>query len=120
LITRRRLNLLIALLLPLMVLRGLLPAGYMPVARGGVITMALCSDGLPLPHPAGGADHPLPGSGGSDCPYAHATASAPPPAFVTLRATEFRPAGSVALHSAQLPALVIPRAQSSRGPPALQ
>jgi hypothetical protein len=119
-IARRHLHLLIALLLPLMVVRGMLPAGYMPVAQGGVLKMALCSDGLQLPARSGDAgDHPLPGSG-ADCLFAHAAASAPPPPLITLRATQFVDADSRGTHSAQQSAAVIPRAQSSRGPPAFQ
>ncbi|HMA11998.1 MAG TPA: hypothetical protein VKO83_08925 [Steroidobacteraceae bacterium] len=119
-IARRHLHLLIALLLPLMVMRGMLPAGYMPVAEGGVLKMALCSDGLKLPSDNGGQDHHrLPGSSG-DCLFAHAAASAPPPSIVALPAPGFTGGQSTGIPAAQQAASVIPRAQSSRGPPALQ
>lgn len=119
-IARRHLHLLIALLLPLMVMRGMLPAGYMPVAEGGVLKMALCSDGLRLPAGSGdNGNHQLPGSSG-DCLFAHAAASAPPPSSIAVAAPAFADAQSVETRAAQQAASVIPRAQSSRGPPALQ
>jgi hypothetical protein len=118
-ITRRHLHLLIALLLPLMVVRGMLPAGYMPVAEGGEFRMALCSDGLQQPGQKGHDNHQLPGSRG-DCLFAHAAASAPPPSIIALAAPEFVDTRSTESSTAQLTASVIPRAQSSRGPPALQ
>jgi hypothetical protein len=118
-IARRHLHLLIALLLPLMVMRGMLPAGYMPVAEGGELRMALCSDGLQLSGENGHDNHPLPGSSG-DCLFAHAAASGPPPIIIALAAPEFVEARSSESSAAQQTASVIPRAQSSRGPPTLQ
>lgn len=115
---RRHLHVLIALLLPLMVVRGLLPAGFMPVAQGGELRMALCSDGLQLPGSGDSRDH-APGVGG-DCLFAHAAASAPPPTVITfspLVPVEGTAAGTLAAQ--QKPGLIL-RAQSSRGPPALQ
>jgi hypothetical protein len=117
---RRHLHWIIALLLPLMVVRGLLPAGYMPVAERGEIRMALCSGGLQLPGGAGDSgDHRLPGGNG-DCLFAHSAASAPPPAIIALDSSAFSSETSLATPLAQQRASVIPRAQSSRGPPARQ
>ena len=116
---RRHLHWIIALLLPLMVVRGLLPAGYMPVVERGEIRMALCSDGLQLSTDTQhSGKHRVPGSGG-DCPFAHTAASAPLPA-----ALELPPVSSIGgspsdTRSAQQPARVIPRAQRPRGPPDL-
>ncbi|MBK9250934.1 MAG: hypothetical protein IPM70_03170 [Proteobacteria bacterium] len=118
-ISRRHLHLLIALLLPLMVMRGMLPAGYMPVAENGVFKIALCSDGLSLPGQTDDDNRQLPGSSG-DCLFAHAAASAPPPSTVALPALNVVAAKSTEIPSAQQAASVIPRAQSPRGPPALQ
>jgi hypothetical protein len=117
-IARRHLHLLIALLLPLMVMRGMLPAGYMPVAEDGVFRMALCSDGLQQPGQSDPDKHQLPGSSG-DCLFAHA-AAAPPPSIIAVAAPEFVGAQSTEVSAAQQTANVIPRAQSPRGPPALQ
>lgn len=118
-IARRHLRLLIALLLPLMVLRGLLPAGYMPVAEGGQLRMALCSDGLQLaPGRDDVTDHRLPGSHG-DCLFAQASAAAPPPALPALAVPEARAATAAATLAAQLGARLLARAQSPRGPPVL-
>ena len=118
-IARRHIHLLIALLLPLMVMRGMLPAGYMPVADGGVFKIAMCSDGLQQPLGDGDTDNRhLPGSSG-DCLFAHAAASAPPPSMIALAAPVFVDAQSTEILAAQQTTRVIPRAQSPRGPPAL-
>lgn len=117
-IARRHLRLLIALLLPLMVVRGMLPAGYMPVAEPGGIRMALCSEGLHGPAETGGSNHHrLPGGGG-ECLFAHAGPSAPPPAAIAPASTGFSSALAVASRAEQRPTSVLPRAQWSRGPPA--
>jgi hypothetical protein len=119
-ISRRHLHLLIALLLPLMVMRGMLPAGYMPVADGGVFKMAMCSDGLQQPSGDGDTDNRhLPGSSG-DCLFAHAAASAPPPSTIAVAARVLVDASVVQRPAAQQTASVILRAQSQRGPPLLQ
>lgn len=116
---RRRLHLLIALLLPLMVVRGLLPAGFMPVAQGGELRMALCSDGLQLPSDGQTSGDHAPGSGG-DCLFAHAATSAPPPSIISLTPFGLVEGSTVHTPRAQQAPGVIPRAQSSRGPPVLQ
>jgi hypothetical protein len=118
-VIRRHLHLFIALLLPLMVMRSLLPAGFMPVAENGQIRMVLCSAGLQLPagdHDSG--DHRLPGSGG-DCLFAHASTTAPPP--VVFAAPAPVPATVDVVAAASLPrtADTLLRSQSARGPPAL-
>jgi hypothetical protein len=119
-ISRRHLHLLIALLLPLMVMRSMLPAGYMPVAESGAFKIALCSDGLQLPLSEGDRNtHPLPGSNG-DCLFAHAAASAPPPSVVSVPAALEAVARAGTESAAQQTVHVIPRAQSPRGPPANQ
>jgi hypothetical protein len=119
-IARRHLHLLIALLLPLMVMRGMLPAGYMPVAEDGAFKMALCSEGLQQPSSNGDTnDHRLPGSG-SDCLFAHAAGSAPPPSIVVVASPEATDERSAAMPAAQSIASTIRRAQSPRGPPTLQ
>jgi hypothetical protein len=118
-IARRHIHLLIALLLPLMVMRGMLPAGYMPVADGGAIKMALCSDGLQQPSGDGDTDNRhLPGSNG-DCLFAHAASIAPPAQSVVIATglTElfyFIPAESIS----QPPATGPPRLTAARAPPA--
>ena len=77
-IARRHLHLLIALLLPLMVMRGMLPAGYMAVAEDGKLRIVMCSAGLVVPGDSGSDtdDHRLPDSG--NCLFAHAATVAPP------------------------------------------
>lgn len=121
--TRRRLDLIIALLLPLMVLRALLPAGYMPVAEDGELRIVMCSDGL-VPAAASSADdgstqHKLPPNAG-DCPFAHAAIDAPAVVVViTAVAAPVLP-GLIAGRQSNLPlATGPPRHHSARGPPAL-
>src|SRR5262245_57272805 len=97
--TRRRLQLVLALLLPLLALRALLPVGYMPVADAHGLHLTLCNPdrtGGTMPHHdtahhdaahhgSGHQDpshHGHPGSH-SDCPFAHAAFNAPPPHVVS-------------------------------------
>jgi hypothetical protein len=118
-IARRHIHLLIALLLPLMVMRGMLPAGYMPVADGGVFKIAMCSDGLQQPLGDGDTDNRhLPGSTG-DCLFAHAASIAPPAQGVVIATGlaelfYFIPAES----TSQPPATGPPRLAAARAPPA--
>jgi hypothetical protein len=119
-IARRHLHLLIALLLPLMVMRGLLPAGYMAVAEEGELRIVMCSAGLAMPGDAGSGsdsdDNPAPDSG--NCLFAHAATVAPPvqvvlavttaPVFVPLPSDD-----STSLPPATGP----PRLAAARAPP---
>jgi hypothetical protein len=77
-VNRHRLQLVIALLLPFMALRALLPAGFMPSADGDGPRLVLCSDGLSAWNAGGGPSQPAHGDAGDDCPFAHAAHSAPP------------------------------------------
>jgi len=79
-ISRRRIRGWIALLLPLMVLRALLPAGYMPVASDGELRIVMCSAGLELIGDHGrnhGQDDGTQAQQAS-CPFGHAAMLAPP------------------------------------------
>lgn len=122
-ISRRHMHLVIALLLPLMVLRAMLPPGYMPVAENGTLRIALCSDGI---YPAAdnssdkstGSGHEQPSTSGS-CAFANAAASAPPPAALqSVVAIEVN-AGTVPASTAPTRSASIVRVQSARGPPSL-
>jgi hypothetical protein len=120
--TRRRLHFVIALLLPLMALRAMLPAGYMLDARHGELRMVMCSAGLYLPasgddHPSGG--HPLQSSAG-DCVFAHAAVSAPSIQFIVAVIEPPRNVRFVSLPVDSLPpATGPPRVAAARAPPAL-
>jgi hypothetical protein len=116
---RRHLHLLVALLLPLIVVRSLLPEGFMPVAEDGQIRMVLCSEGLQAP--AGDrdpGDHPLAGSSG-DCLFAHASSPAPPSVIVAVPLSVVVTNDVVAAAQLPRPADTILRSQFARGPPAL-
>ncbi|MFM1885934.1 MAG: hypothetical protein RL026_1091 [Pseudomonadota bacterium] len=122
-ISRRHLNLLIALLLPLMVVRGLLPTGYMAVAEGGKLHIVMCSAGLVLPGDTDSGsnpeDHRVPDSG--NCLFAHAAKVAPPvEAMVALAPAPvlvpFPSDSSTSLPPATGP----PRIAAARAPPAFR
>ncbi len=95
-LTRRLKRLTIALLLPLLALRGMLPAGYMPVAEQGELRIVMCSAGLAAweTQPEDGAGRQLPPNAGQ-CAFAQ-SAAAPPvialqpvaaPSLITFAAT---------------------------------
>jgi hypothetical protein len=111
--TRRRL--LIALLLPVLALRVLLPGGFMPVVEAGELRIVMCAEGLQLP--AGDGGHPATEDGGV-CAFAHASFNAPPMqpmALVALPALEF---GSISFLDSNLPATTgPPRTAAARAPP---
>jgi hypothetical protein len=114
--SRRHLHFVIALLLPLMVLRGLLPAGYMPFTQEGALRIVLCGEGLQQ----SGADHAPAGSHhNDDCPFALASGLAPPTPLFALPAS---PAPLLRLparrFAQQSPAFAPLRHEAARGPPA--
>jgi hypothetical protein len=123
-ISRRHKRFVIALLLPLMVLRAMLPAGFMPVAENGVLRIALCSDGL---YPAvidqgkdheHGGNHKLPSDSGN-CPFANAAANAPPPVTTPILLRIDSDAGAILAPATPVSAASIVRVQSARGPPSI-
>lgn len=112
----RHLRLIIALLLPLMTLRGLLPAGYMAGMQNGELRIVMCSDGLQGAAKQAPQNHSGQHASDDACPFAMAAALAPPPAA---RAFEFTaPAAPTAYEPAQRarPALSLPH-PTARGPP---
>jgi hypothetical protein len=115
-ISRRHLHLVIALLLPLMVLRAMLPAGYMPVAENGTLRIAMCSDGFQPAATDQSGDHQLPSNSG-DCPFANAAVNAPPPAVSQSIVTIESDAGTAPAIAAPARSVSIVRVQSARGPP---
>ena len=118
--TRRRIRFLIALLLPLMVLRALLPAGYMPVAGNDGLRIVMCSAGLATTTTGDATDRgDHPGlAGGEGCVFAHAAVAAPPPVQgvpavrVAAGTSPDTPAESFVIST-------LLRSQSARAPPAL-
>jgi hypothetical protein len=104
-----------------MVLRAMLPSGYMPVAENGELRMVMCSAGLQLP---GSGDAPDqndhdPASDTGNCPFASLLTSAPPVQYVTATVVtaEFR---FSSLAADELPpATGPPRVTAARAPPAL-
>lgn len=107
----------IALLLPLMLLRALLPAGYMPVAVDGELRIVMCSAGLALIADTGNTgDHTQPSDDGS-CLFAHAAAFAPPAAAPCCAVAPPSLSFDASLITELPPATGPPRATSARAPP---
>ena len=119
-ITRRLKHLTIALLLPLLVLRAMLPAGYMPVADADGLRIVMCSASLPASlDDSTGSGHELPPNAG-ECAFAHSAGAAPPVSIDGLQV--FAPAfNAETIGDYRSPDLPIdrPRAHAARGPPAL-
>jgi hypothetical protein len=121
-IARRHLHLLIALLLPLMVMRGMLPTGYMAVTEAGKLRIVMCSAGLAAPGDSDSApdrdNQRTQDSGG--CLFAHAAGVAPPvQAGVVPAAPPARLQFSFAATSHLPPATGPPRLAAARAPPHL-
>ncbi len=119
---RRRSRALLALVLPALVLRALIPFGFMPVAGNGGPVMELCpgvaamaAGGHAHHHHGGGANGP--GSAHALCVFTASAAPAlapvvpaSPPAAIALAA-----AAAAAPTSISLPTIL--RAQAARAPP---
>jgi len=121
--TRRRLNFIIALLLPLMLLRGLLPPGYMASARNGELRITMCSEGIYVAGAKLFKEQPTsnkhqPSDSGS-CPFASAVAHAPPPAVSTVFFRIDADAAVAPVAAAPVAAASLIRVQSARAPPAI-
>jgi hypothetical protein len=113
--SRRRL--LIALLLPVLALRVLLPAGFMPLAEGGELRIVMCSEGMQIPGTDSGDGHPQ-GDDMGKCPFASAGSPAPPSYFVA--GAIAAPLGTqfISLAAEDLPPSTgPPRAAAARAPP---
>jgi hypothetical protein len=115
-ITHRHIRLIIALLLPLMVLRAMLPTGFMPVTENGELRIVMCSVGLSTGSTAADADQKLPSNAG-DCVFAHAAVDAPPLAALQIIAVSDSYLAAASVHAASIRIATILRTQSSRGPP---
>jgi hypothetical protein len=118
--TRRRLHFVLALLLPLLALRVLLPAGYMATADADGLRIVLCSEGLAAWNTPDGdpAPHQQP-DGANDCPFAHAALNAPPPHYLAGAAIASTDLGFIPDLSRALPPSVgPPRTGGARAPPA--
>ena len=114
--SRRRIRAGIALLLPLMVLRALLPPGYMPVTADGELRIVMCSAGLASQDP-GDTDRHSQASDTGSCLFANAATFAPPSAtgFIPAIAPEISLALPVA--ATRPPATGPPRTAAARAPP---
>jgi hypothetical protein len=111
------------LLLGMLVLRGLVPAGFMLAPENGRLAFVLCSVGMPMGHhppshhPAG--HHSEGAHADPTCPYAQSGAPAPLPTFPVLSQVAHV---DVLRQPAALAQVFLPsgprREPSSRGPPA--
>ncbi len=119
---RRRLHFVIALLLPLMALRAMLPAGYMLDAGQGGLRIVMCSEGLQAAPLGDNSDQSSNGHGQRDsgsCPFAHAAVSAPPPSASPSIAMVRFDAGRIPAIAPPTRSLSLIRVQSARGPPSI-
>jgi len=116
--TRRRIRACIALLLPLMVLRALLPPGYMPVATDGDLRIVMCSAGLAANQDSGGDHHGQATDAGS-CLFAHAATFAAPSASACCLAVPAEFSFDIPVVAARPPATGPPRSAAARAPPSL-
>ena len=127
--TRRRQWLLAALVLPVLVLRALIPIGYMPVSDRGGFRIDFCPGEAQPPgvlaalrlahhHHHGGADHGTPAPE-SHAPCLFALSASPAFAPAVAIAAIIPPAATAPAESPALRVFVpaIVRAQSPRGPP---
>lgn len=129
-VTRANQHLLIALLLPVLVFRALLPAGFMPATDGAGFRLVMCSEGMAAmtghahdgAH-AAGHDHDSPpdddsGRGDGPCLFALSALTVPPVEFLALRSEPLYLASFTAAPGSTLPpATGPPRQASVRGPP---
>lgn len=121
---RHHIPLLIALLLPLMVMRGLLPAGYMASAEDGTLRIVMCSAGLVAPADSSSSEYPAGEDPGNpsvadpgQCLFAHASVPAPPAPLVFFSSVP-APAWRRTLGSFTLPQSTgPPRSAAARAPP---
>ena len=120
---RTRLLCLIAFVLPVLLLRAAIPAGFMAASIDGTLQIVLCQPGLM----AGGHHHhqhldstPSPSDVDPTCPYAQSAGPALMPTLPVLPAvaTLHRLEPTAATTQTQL-AYGPPRQQSPRGPPTL-
>ncbi len=127
--TKRRL---LALVLPLLLLRLLVPAGFMPMAGAGGLEIVLCPAAAALPpglamahaghhmHHAGHAGDTAPPAIEHHSPCLFAAGAAPPvpPAVLLAAASPAAPAAAPLPAQARATALPVTlRAQSARAPP---
>jgi hypothetical protein len=112
----------LALLLPALMFRAAIPAGYMPTVTSGQVSLVMCSAvDVTTDFAAGGIKDrhgPNNSRGSSPCHFAASAALAPLPesgwsAWLAVPSNVITRANAVEAHS---PAVV--RAQSPRGPPA--
>jgi hypothetical protein len=112
----------VALLLPLLAMRALLPADYMLAVASGELRIVMCQPGLASwSDAATGMAHQhgkqLPDHA-DECPFAHAVANAPPPHIVRGHVSAAPAAGFRAIRSDhQPPATGPPRQHGARAPP---
>lgn len=116
-IPRSRLHLVIALLLPLLALKALLPPGYMPSAGDGELRIVMCSAGLAALN-EGNPDAPdSPPAEHAACAFAMAGVAAPPPALAIALLPIRHFVAAVAARSFPAVPGALRRAQSPRAPP---
>lgn len=114
--SRARLHCIVALLLPLLALKALLPPGYMPSAGDGQLRIVMCSAGLAAITGGGHGEDAPPGDP-APCAFAIAGVVAPPP-FLAATWLPLREAAlPLAAPATSRPDAPPRRYQAPRGPP---
>jgi hypothetical protein len=122
---RARSRALLAVILPALVLRAIIPVGFMPVAASGGPAMQLCPGAAAMAgtlaghHHHPGGDAPGGTAHNTLCVFAAsaAPAMAPVAAAIPLRAADVSCAEQSSANSVSLPSIL--RTQSARAPPSL-
>jgi hypothetical protein len=109
--------------LPVLLLRAAIPAGFMAASVDGALQIVLCQPqmmGGHHHHHHSGTQNPVPSDADPTCPYAQSTGPALMPALPVLPAMAVMHRMSAPAAAAQPPFSVgPPRQQSPRGPPVL-
>jgi hypothetical protein len=110
-------------LVVLLLLRALIPAGFMPAIGAGSLALVFCDPGVMAGVAHAGHHHHDDGAGGAapsgECPFAQSAAPALPALPATESGAPVLAAAPAPWHAPDSPLDVPPRHAAARGPPAL-
>lgn len=121
-------HLLLMLLVPLMLARGLLPGGFMVSFEEGQAQWVMCPADGPVPMPAGHEHHhhhhrdngtPSTGHDAGKCPFASAAGAAVQPTIVAFAPAVADADAAVSIDDFTFERGIVARAHPIRGPPHL-
>lgn len=114
--TRAHRYLIVALVLPLLALKAMLPAGYMSSVVDGELRIVMCSVGLAALSTSDGGDD-SPGPQPPSCAFAASAIAVPPPAQMLLAPLVCHAVRRDVTASHATFATALQRCQTARGPP---